>query len=218
MDDQYWQREFAQQLARQGLPRCYTERLLEELSDHLADLKDEENMEEIMHEIDVTTRLGRPASIATAAGKAYGHARFVRRHPRIIFLILPVALLPVLWFGALFGIFAASDLLGLEAQRLPGGAAATAMTETMVIVLCRAAVTLPAILAALLFYWLSRRATAHWLWPISACGLLGLLAGSAWIDLSLSPSGERSLMFAFGFAGHTLVLQSLQLLGPLMLG
>ena len=55
-----------------------------------------------MHEIVVTTRLGRPASIAAAAGKAYGRGRFIRRHPRIVFLILPVALLPVLWVGSLY--------------------------------------------------------------------------------------------------------------------
>jgi hypothetical protein len=197
MDDRPWQLEFAQQLKRQGLPRGYTERLLEELTDHHHDLMEEE----VMNASESVTRLGRSDNIASTAAQEYRRSSFVGRHPRIVFLLCPFAVLPVLWITALIGLVLSSDLLGLH-----------------IVPVSRVAILLPAMIATLLFYRLSRRAGLALRWPVLAWSVLGLLAGCAWVELTLNPSGQRSLLFAFGFARHTLLLQSLQLLGPLMLG
>jgi hypothetical protein len=117
-----------------------------------------------------------------------------------VFLLLPVIVLPVLWLAALWGLVFGSDLVGLQIFQAS-----------------RAAIVLPAVAAAGLFYALSRRAMTHWRWPMLACGLVGLLAGCAWIDFSLLPDGQHSLMFAFGITGRTIALQLLQLLAPVAL-
>jgi hypothetical protein len=117
-----------------------------------------------------------------------------------VFLILPVLLLPILWLAALWGLVFGSDLVGLQ-----------------IFEASRVAIVLPAVTAAGLFYALSRRAMTHWRWPMLACGLLGILAGCAWIDFSLLPDGQHSLMFAFGITGRTFGLQSLQLVAPVAL-
>ena len=214
MDDRPWLRELALLLARQGLPRRYTERLLEELSDHFDDLMEEE----IMRASESANRLGSAQSIAAVAARQYRSRRFASRHPRIVFLLFPIVLLPVLWAAALVGMVTCSDWLGLEAEHLSSGPATSSASQTTASLLCRAAIVLPAIIATLLFYGLSRRATLHWRWPMFAWALLGLLAGCAWVDLSLNPAGQRALLFAFGITRHTLTLQSAQMLAPLALG
>ena len=151
-----------------------------------------------MRDANLANRLGSPEAIALAAGREYRRGGFVRRHPALVFLLLPVVVLPVLWFASLWGMVFGSDLVGLQIFQAS-----------------RAAIVLPAVVAAGLFYALSRRAMTHWRWPMFACGLLGILAGCAWIDFSLLPDGQHSLMFAFGISGRTLGLQSLQLAAPL---
>jgi hypothetical protein len=59
MADSFWLDKVRERLARQALQRNYMQRFMEELSDHLDDLK-EENMES-----DATSRMGEPEQVPT---------------------------------------------------------------------------------------------------------------------------------------------------------
>ena len=68
MDDQPWLDRVRQRLAKHVLPPNYVHRFLNELTDHLDDLK-EENVE-----ADAISRLGDPEEVAEAAVAAYRSA------------------------------------------------------------------------------------------------------------------------------------------------
>jgi hypothetical protein len=82
MDNQPWLDRVRQQLVRQALPRSYVRRFLEELTDHLDDLK-EENME-----ADPISRLGEPEKVADNAAVACRQHIFLGRHCWARFLVL----------------------------------------------------------------------------------------------------------------------------------
>ena len=78
-----WLDDVRQRLARQRvLPPSYVQRFVEELSDHLDDLK-EESME-----VDAISRLGEPEQVADAAVAAYRRRSSPGRHPTVTFWFL----------------------------------------------------------------------------------------------------------------------------------
>jgi hypothetical protein len=98
MATQPWLDEVLSRLANQGLPPDYVRRFAEELSDHLEDLKSDNNLksgigkEDAMStEADVVSRLGKPEQVATAAVAAYRQRSFPGRHPTAAFLVFAVS-------------------------------------------------------------------------------------------------------------------------------
>jgi hypothetical protein len=85
MGDQPWLNRVRERLARQALPSAYIRRLMEELSDHLEDFK-EESME-----TDAYCRLGEPEQVAEAAATAYRRRSFLGRHPTAAFLVFAIS-------------------------------------------------------------------------------------------------------------------------------
>ena len=92
MGDQPWLDRVRERLARQALPSAYIRKFMEELSDHLEDLK-EESME-----TDAYSRLGEPEQVAEAAVVAYRRRSFLGRHPVAAFLVFAVSPVITLYF------------------------------------------------------------------------------------------------------------------------
>lgn len=90
MDSQPWLDRVRQRLAKHALPPSYVQRFMEELADHLNDLK-EENME-----ADAISRLGEAEQVAEAAVVAYRRRSFLGRHPTAAFLVFAVSPV-ILW-------------------------------------------------------------------------------------------------------------------------
>jgi hypothetical protein len=74
-----------QRLAKHVLPPNYVERVVEELADHLEDLK-EENVE-----ADAYSRLGDPEQVAEAAVITYRRRSFLGRHPVAAFVVFGIS-------------------------------------------------------------------------------------------------------------------------------
>ncbi len=85
MDDQPWLNRVRQRLAKHVLPPNYVERVVEELADHLDDLKEEST------EADAYSRLGSPEQVAEAAVVAYRRRNFLGRHPLAAFLVFAIS-------------------------------------------------------------------------------------------------------------------------------
>ena len=79
MVDRNWHNQLQRELARQGLPRLYTERLMDELFDHAMCLKEEtDGMDATKTKTKDTEsaaeRIGKPEQLAVAAGDEYRRA------------------------------------------------------------------------------------------------------------------------------------------------
>lgn len=98
MSDQPWLNSVRRRLARQALPSAYAERFMEELGDHLDDLREESE------QIDPSSRLGQPEEVAAAAVITYRRRSFIGRHPLAAFLVFAVS--PVVLQYVLFILFA----------------------------------------------------------------------------------------------------------------
>ncbi len=85
MDSQPWLDRVLEQLARHDLPPNYVQGFIEELTDHLEDLK-EESME-----ANASSRLGEPKQVAEAAATAYRRRSFLGRHPTAAFLVFAIS-------------------------------------------------------------------------------------------------------------------------------
>ena len=87
MANPLWLDDVRERLADKRLPPKYVRRLLDELSEHLEDLK-EENMST---EANAYSRLGEPEQVAQAAIITYRRHSFLGRHPVATFLVFAVS-------------------------------------------------------------------------------------------------------------------------------
>ncbi len=85
MESQPWLNRVRERLVRQLLPPSYVQRFMDELTDHVADLK-EEGMDQ-----NPASRLGEPEQVAEAAVAAYRQRSFLGRHPVAAFLVFAIS-------------------------------------------------------------------------------------------------------------------------------
>ena len=104
MTAQSWLDEVQRQLAERGLPPSYIRRFMDELTDHLEDLK-KETMRRDKTE-DQLSQLGKPEDIAIAAAKAYRETLFFGRHPVIKFSVFAVSPAPIMLFTLVILLYA----------------------------------------------------------------------------------------------------------------
>ena len=81
------------ELARRKLPPLYVERFVSELSDHLTDWREDRMSTDAKDLHGVFERLGSPGQVAASAAQEYRRARFSRRHPVLMFVVLPLVAL-----------------------------------------------------------------------------------------------------------------------------
>jgi hypothetical protein len=174
MDSQPWLSRVRKRLAKHALPPSYVQRFMEELADHLADLK-EEGMDQ-----NSSSRLGEPEQVAEAAVTAYRRRSFLGRHPAARFLVFgvsPAVSLVVLFIASSFSLMG----LGMICERLgfnidQGSHMATVGSALMCLVMSLLTIIIPSILASIAYCRLARRVGMGTTWVIGSCAIVAVLA------------------------------------------
>jgi len=211
VDAQRWLDELRAELARNKLPPFYVERLVSELSDHVTDFMEDRMSTDAKDLHGVFQRLGAPGQVAASAASEFRKQRFSRRHPVLMFVVLPIVALPLLWCAKTALIIALIKLLGIKEGKVVGPWTGAAMLYAFVF-----ATIVPVTIAALFFCRLAARAHVDRKWLLAACGLLAVVGGAAVTQLSLpTETTNGSLSFGFGFSPNPSPMQIAQFLAPL---
>lgn len=213
MASQPWFRELQARLASQGLPRHYVQRLVEEMTDHFQDLK-EETMGQLAEPY---ARLGEPQQIADAAVAAYRRRSWIARHPTMAFLVFAVS--PILslvascFVGVLLLALAAHGLGFIDENGQHLGSSAAAW---LVYLLPVVTIVLPAAALTAAYYGLARWAGTGRRWMLVSCLVISVLAGVTMCSVTLSDTpGQSTLTYGLGLPSGWHMLQAL---APLTLG
>ncbi|MBI2823457.1 MAG: hypothetical protein HYX69_02060 [Planctomycetia bacterium] len=219
MDSQPWLNRVRNELRKARLPAAYAERLVEELSDHVTDLSEEQMSMEARESPSVVERLGPPVEVAQAAAKQYRRRTFCGRHPIVMFVVLPILIMPLAWFAlvmAIVGVRELSEFLDL------GRLSSQQFTPTLVgavRLLCTAAVVAPAAIVAVVLCRLASKASVRWHWPLLACAILGAIVGSTQIKVFMSPvEGQSQLTLGMGVSSKTLFIEPWHFALPVAIG
>jgi uncharacterized membrane protein YobD (UPF0266 family) len=187
MVNQPWLDEVRQRLARQALPPTYVQRFLEELTDHLEDLKEEKM------EVDLNSRLGEPEQVADNAVAAYRRRSFLARHPVAAFLVFGVS--PCVAFFEVLNVLAVLEA-ALRASR-PGEVHEHYWIVSLIYVMSSA------ILAA--FYGeLAIRGGVSKKWTLVSGAVLGIFA--ALFESSEACFARSNLLYGFAVAQFAIPL------------
>lgn len=159
MGNQPWLDRVRERLVRQALPSAYIRRFMEELSDHLEDLK-EESMGADAH-----SRLGEPEQVAEATVVAYRRRSFLGRHPAAAFMVFAVSPVIAMYgmlivFLTVLTMFGAQRTVEFNESRL---------TISLIIVVCSPFV---GALYGELALWLGLGRK----WTLASCAVLGVVA------------------------------------------
>jgi hypothetical protein len=229
MAGQPWRNRLIEALQRQALPRAYVQRLVEELSDHAADLSladlslEEQSMEA---QLDLDARLGSPGQLAAVATREFQRRTFAGRHPVLTFLAGPFVAVIVtlvatllllacslLLLDVVLGLALGSSLRENELTNTPPSAFEIGLMQSGNLVMR----FVPFALSAWFFAALGRRC-ARPVWGVVACGIVAVLAFS-FLSV-IDPPGPNNNLGAWmmGFSWGTIGLgQVLQASVPLVL-
>ncbi|MEX2318062.1 MAG: hypothetical protein WD669_12970 [Pirellulales bacterium] len=219
MDARLWLKQLRAELAKRRLPPAYVERFVGELSDHLSEsLEDRMSMDaQDLH--GVFERLGAPGQVASAAAQEYRKARFSRRHPVLMFVVLPILALPVLWFGYVVCMLIAAKMLGLETGKVDTNSLLWQWADACTPFVVLGLLLVPVSVAAAFFCRLANKAGLSWKWTIAACALLAVFGGLAMSDFALPTEYSRGeFKIGYRLASHPTASQALQFLLPLSIG
>jgi len=219
VDAQRWLRELRAELARRKLPPLYPRRLVEELSDHPTDSVENRMSTDAKDLHGVFERLDQPQALASRAAIEFRKQRFSRRHPILMFVVLPILALPLLWFSSLAIIVMLIAALGLETGSPAIGGTVWRVANACLPFVVVGLLIVPVTLAATFFCRLARRATLSWKWTLSACLLLAMISGLAAIDVMLPEAKSQGhIMFGLSLSQYPTASQTLQFLLPLSIG
>lgn len=218
MAGQPWRNRLIEALHGQALPRAYVQRLVEELSDHAADLSLEEQSMEA--QVDLEARLGTPGQLAAVAVREFQRRTFAGRHPVLTFLAGPfvaviatfvATLLLLAGFGCLLdvalGLALGGSLRTNEDMNMPPSAFEMGLMQSADLVVR----FVPFALSAWFFAALGRRC-ARPVWGVVACGIVAVLAISFLSAIDApgpnSTVGTWVMGFRWGTIGLAQVLQA----------
>jgi len=214
MDSQPWLSSVQQRLAKHALPPSYVQRFVEELTDHLEDLKENEmNMED-----NLVSRLGEPEQVAEAAVTAYRRRSFLGRHPAAAFLVFGISpvvslIVPSIVFACLLGV----TEFGFGINPFRAGIAG----EVIVLLVSLLAITVPSILATIVYCKLGKRLGVGRKWILASCVTFTVFASST--GFWRAESGQHCLGLLWpglwGLGGLVTLTQHLvSLIVPLAIG
>lgn len=219
MDAKHWLRELRTELVRRKLPPAYVERFVLELSDHLTDLMEDRMSTDAKDLHGVFDRLGQPDQVALSAATEYRRARFSRRHPLLMFVVLPIFSLPVLWVGYVALMLAAAKFLGLETGKVDTSTRLWQWANAGVPFVVLGMLLVPVAAAAFFYCRLAARAAVSWQWTLAACVVLALMGGLAMTNFVLPTEyTQGQFSIGYGLSLHPSASQVLQFLLPLSIG
>jgi hypothetical protein len=170
--DPKWLEELQKQLARRRLPATYVARLMDELSDHVTDLLEDQMSTDALESRSVFERLGAPQDVARQAADEYRRRSFCGRHPILIFVVLPIVAAVVGLYAELMGLAALGMALKSYGAELSSERLSPWSAGGMRLV-CTLAILFPAMCTAGLFAWLAARTDVNRKWAMIAVVTLG---------------------------------------------
>ncbi len=191
-----WLEDVRAELAATGLSRAYQKRLLKELADHIDDLRCAERNHAMSIEIAdhsrISSRLGTPQDVASAAKQQITRAFFAHRHPVFTFLVLPLPLLAILLVGYTLGLIGL--LSGLKSY------SDVAWVASLAGLMIHGLAYVPAILLTLGIAWIAIRSKAKWTWWLGAAMLVAIISGLLGVTYRMpTMPGTGLLQVGFGF-------------------
>jgi hypothetical protein len=218
MNNQPWPEELRHKLCQQNLPPAYIDRLVEELTDHLRDTQTETSS---MDAQTAFTRLGSSDKIAAAATHEFRRRNFAGRHPWLVFVVAPVAFIPLLFVSLIAALFAGAWLIGttVEWLILPDNFLWPSKTTQSRIEWWTLAAYdsfvrfVPFVVASWIFCRWGRRSNMRW-WPLVACTIVAITAGFLFTK-SVPAVGDKPGLWMIGLATRFEARQFVQLLVPL---
>ncbi len=216
MDARPWLEQVRRELRRRKLPPKYVERFLSELSDHIFDSVEDPMSTDARDLHKAAHHLGTPREIATAAANEYRRGHFCRRHPVLMFVVLPIVVLPVAWAASLIVLLALAKAFGLVTGGAGIGGAVYRWAEVNAQVVMLAVLVLPLCISAALICRAASKSGVSWKWMLAACSILALIGGTAVANMVLPgviTHGNSS--FGFGISAHPSYAQLLQFAVPL---
>jgi hypothetical protein len=181
MANRHWRDRLRQALARQALPAAYVERLVEELSDHAADLSLEDSS---MEAPNIDDRLGSPDHLAIAARREFQRRMFAGRHPALVFLGGPLVVVCAMFVAStllllgccwLVDAVLGGALQANDAANMPPTPFEVGLMQTLNWVMR----LLPFAASGVLFAALGRR-SGRPIWGAIACGIVAVFATCFW--------------------------------------
>jgi hypothetical protein len=217
MGNRPWLEDLRRRLIRHGLPGSYVQRFMEEVEDHLEDLKEKT----MGSESEAHARLGQSEQVAEAAAVAYRRRSFLGRHPLaalLVFAVSPVISLFVLtsltFAGLMLALVAAGKRLGLIVDN--GVQLGPAVRATLPYALTLAAVVVPSMILSLLYCGLARRTAVGRKWMLLPCAVLAVIAAATYCQVTFSDTpGDGRI--AIGLGAHSM-MQVAQFFLPIACG
>jgi hypothetical protein len=216
------------ELRQRGLPEGYIARYIDELREHITDLIEERTStmsKDARTDAEVVTRIGDPGMLADVASVEFTRRSFFGRHPILTFLVAPMPLAVLAWaatfatlFGCATGVVMCAEWLGkMPPSNVVGSWPAA--TTLAAILFYLGVVGPPAVLNVLLCR-LADRNGLSWLWSLTGCVMVALIAGmfQAVLEPATSADGHGRLMFGFGMWTNPPLRQWLQFAIPLLTG
>ncbi len=204
-----WRDEVSLALSRQGLPRAYIRRFMDELSDHFEDLV-QENVS--MDADTLNSRLGSPVELANCAGKLLGQRTYAGKHPWITFVLAPLPATALVLVGLCMVFLGVLSSVPAQAAGEPLSFWQAMALQALVWALRYA----PFAIAATMFCLLARRGLLAPRWSLTACCLVSLWAGLFAISLTLPTGAPGSGSLVMGFSLPPAIQQLPQALAPLV--
>jgi hypothetical protein len=218
MASQPWVDEVQEQLAKHALPHSYVKRFVEELTDHLEDLKEET----MSTEADVFSRLGNPVDVARKTVSEYRQRSFIGRHfmaAFLVFAVSPLVMLLALLTVAFLALLTFFWLIGddnLHQTSVLLGQFRPIATIILSITLSVSTIIIPSILASFLYCKLARRYGIGKKWMFVSCAILAITASTLIWTVKLSDMpGQSSLTLGSLLTIPTDIQQFIQILAPL---
>jgi hypothetical protein len=200
---QTWREFLMRELARRKIPRAWQARLMEELDDHLSDLKEEMMSTTSDCVPSPEGRLGKPHEIAAAAAMEYRRIGFFAQRPVLTYFVGPLVMVPVVFTAFLF-LFLFTAGVALEGIMCIVGAepphkmnpAANGIAHALVL----GTRFVPFAFFAWMFCHFARRHGRGWRCVLSACTVIAMYAGLYSITLQTPTEQQQNGMLTMGLA------------------
>ncbi|HEX4145651.1 MAG TPA: hypothetical protein VHY91_19250 [Pirellulales bacterium] len=226
MASQRWRDRLFEELHRQGLPSSYVSRLVDELTDHAADLLRENPSMDAEQNADA--RLGTPEHLAAVARAEFGRRTFAGRHPLLTFLVGPIMTVVATLIGTILVLWVSANSLFWLVDTVMGGSLSaiepkigppsTPSLYHGVDFRCYSLIMrfFPFVASTWIFVSLGRQSGQR-LWGLAACGLIASIAFVFSAVVSAETARHKALLlFCLNLSGG--FNQILQAAVPLAFG